>query len=148
MLTEILLAVTDSELESIAKEVYRKAKEAASKGRYWNWEVHPYWHRSIHVILSCCLTIPWTLSLLPANKYLCLRKPKFKLILTQATQFEKLLLIAYSILLALSSIQTVHVYHYRTYTQIFNFDISHLYVKYQNRKSVFFPIIFSFMIHL
>ena len=36
MLTEILLSVTDSEVENIAKEVYRKAKEAASKGSTWN----------------------------------------------------------------------------------------------------------------
>ena len=35
MLTEILLAVTDVELESIAKDVYRKAKQNAAKGSTW-----------------------------------------------------------------------------------------------------------------
>ena len=36
MLTEILLSVTDDEVEDIAKEVYRKAKETASKGSIWS----------------------------------------------------------------------------------------------------------------
>ena len=98
MLTEILLAVTDSELESIAKEVYRKAKEAASKGRYWTREVHQYWHRSIHVIHSCCLTKPWKFSFIPSNKYLCSRKPKFKLIHIQTSKFEKLIMRIYYLL--------------------------------------------------
>ena len=42
MLTEILLAVTDVELETIAKDVYRKAKQNAAKGSTWGKLLHPY----------------------------------------------------------------------------------------------------------
>ena len=42
MLTEILLGVTDSELESIAKDVYRKAKQNAAKGSTWSKLIYPY----------------------------------------------------------------------------------------------------------
>lgn len=48
MLTEILLAVTDTELENIAKEVYRKAKQTASKGSTWNKQFHSYGHSYMH----------------------------------------------------------------------------------------------------
>ena len=43
MLTEILLAVTDVELETIAKDVYRKAKQNAAKGSTWG-----------KLLLPCC----------------------------------------------------------------------------------------------
>ena len=42
MLTEILLAVTDVELQSIAKDVYRKAKQNAAKGSTWGKLLVPH----------------------------------------------------------------------------------------------------------